>query len=152
MPVGQHGETYLRLEVDGGEQLGNAPAGPTTWHLEQRPSGIVRVVAMLMDTSTAPPDEWSIAYTLDGSDPAEDTTDISPEIPAGLGAYLAYDLPAQPHGTIVRVRLQTRRNDGTEETPSWVYSDNSEIKTTTAAADGPTAPLSLERWPGRVED
>ncbi len=61
-------------------------------------------------------------------------------------AMLTYDLPAQPHGTEVRVRLRMRRNDGTTPSPDWVYSENPEIKTIVADAQGPSAPLGGDRF------
>jgi len=66
---------------------------------------------------------------------------------AGL-ALLSYDLPGQAHGTTVKVRLQTRRQDA-----SWVYSEGSTIKSTTADAQGPTtAPPAGEAWPGSLPE
>lgn len=151
LPIGPHGETYTRLEIAGGAVAGNPPAGPADWRLQPRPGGVVRVLAMYWETGVLRAGQWSIGYTVDGSDPAEDTPDQTQEIAAAGFAVLEYDLPAQADGTTVKVRLQTRRNDGDDETPAWVYSDDSTIQTATADAAGPSAPPSADRWPGIIQ-
>jgi hypothetical protein len=57
---------------------------------------------------------------------------------------LEYDLPGQANGTTVKVRLQTRRNDS----GTWRYSENSTVLTAIADASVPSAPLTLQQWPG----
>ena len=149
-PIGPNGETYLRLEISGGAEVGNPPAGPQTVYLEPIAAGAVRVLAVAAYDPTADglPEQWAITYTTDGSDPAEDSPDATESLTPGPLAVLQYDLPAQAHGTTVKVRVQTRRNDGTDESPEWVYSDGSTIHTATADATGPSAPVDLDAWRG----
>lgn len=153
LPVGPNGETYLRLDLSGGQEEGPPPIGPISWRLEARPSGVVRVHAVIyLRGHEHDPDQWSMAYTTNGSTPAEDTPDATSDLDATGGQFLTYDLPAQANGTTVKVRLQTRRNDGSAETPDWVYSDNSTVLAITADAAGPTTPLDAETWPGSVDE
>ena len=67
---------------------------------------------------------------------------------AGLLKLLNVELPAQADGVTVKVRLQTRRNDGTAESPSWIYSEDSTIESIINDATGPSVPLHLAAWPG----
>jgi|GEM_PF-1616296 len=145
LPLGPAGETYLRLDLADGEESDSPPAGPTDWRLELDAGGVVRVVGFYWESGALRADTWSLAYTVDGGDPPEDTPDVTVAMAAGL-AVLDYALPAQPDGTTVKVRLQTSRDD--DDAP--VYSEASEIKTATADAAGPTAPLDAQRWAGRL--
>lgn len=148
LPVGPHGETYLRLDLDSDVEVGQPPAGPIDWRLQAKASGVVRIWGLMVDESSDRAGEWAIAYTTDGSTPAEDTPDISQEMDSTGIATLEYDLPAQADGTTVKVRLQTRRNDGSDESPDWVYSEDSVVKTLAADGAGPSAPIDLRTWPG----
>lgn len=151
LPLGPRGETYVRLEIADGELTGDRPAGPQIWQLTRRAAGVVRIDAVLYAAGgEAEPDQWAIAYTIDGSDPPEDSPDVTVDAGSGTLRVLQSDLPAQAHGTTVKVRLQTRRNVGSDESPSWVYSADSTIKSLTAAVTGPTAPIHLAAWPGRI--
>ena len=147
LPLGPAGETYLRLDLAGGEETSGPPQGPADWRLELDAAGVVRVVGFYWESGALRADEWAIAYTTDGGDPPEDTPDVETAITAGL-AILDYALPAQPDRTTVKVRLQTSRDD--DGTP--IYSEASEIKTATADAAGPTAPLNAQRWPGPLPE
>ena len=150
LPIGPAGEPYLILVVEGGAEVGTPPLAPSEWRLELRASGVVRVVGFYHQEDGYRADAWSIAYTTNGSDPSEDSPTVTVEMPSEGMAVLAYDLPAQSNGTTVKVRLQTRRNDGTAGDPDYVYSDGSAIKTTTADASGPSAPPSGENWRGEL--
>jgi len=150
LPVGPAGEPYLTLVVADGAEVGTPPLAPSEWRLELRASGVVRVVGFYHQEDDYRADAWSIAYTTNGSDPAEDSPTVTVEMPSEGMVVLAYDLPAQSNGTTVKVRLQTRRNDGTAGDPDYVYSDGSTIKTTTADASGPSAPPSGENWRGEL--
>lgn len=154
LPVGPAGETYLRIDVTGGTETENPPPGPIDWRLEARPAGVVRVHAVIyLAGETTDPDEWALSYTTNGSAPAEDAPDVTQALRFDVGGeLLQYDLPAQANGTTVKVRLQMRRNEGTESVPVWVYSEDSTIKTITADALGPDAPLDLESWPGPLSE
>jgi len=86
--------------------------------------------------------------TTNGSEPpADDPTATVTIPPAGL-AVLEYEVAAQSHGTTVKVRLQTRRQDDA----TWKYSEESTVLTITADAEGPVTAEALERWRGRVPD
>lgn len=151
LPIGEHGETYLVLRLSGGAETATPPDGPVDWRLELQPAGVVRVVACLLQYGDNRADQWAIAYSTDGSTPAEDTPDETEDLfgDANL-AILSYDLTGQDHGTTIKVRLQTRRNDGTDSVPVWVYSDGSSVKTATADATGPGAPTGGDWWRGAV--
>ncbi len=144
LPLGERGETYLRLDLSGGLEVGNPPDGPLEWRIENRAGGIVRVHAVLMQFGTLRPDTWSIGFTTNGSDPAEDVATETVAIVSQSLVVLSHDLPAQSNGTTVKVRLQTRR--------TTIYSDDSIIKTLTADAIGPGAPLHGDSWSGRVSE
>jgi len=143
-PVGPAGESYLRLEIADGAAVGTQPAAPQELRLEALAGGVVRIHAFVaLDPPAADlPDQWAMAYTTDGTTPDADTPDLTETLTAGPLVLLQYDLPAAADGATVSVRLQTRRNDGTDETPAWVYSD-SLLSDTTADATGPTAPKLL---------
>lgn len=148
LPLGPAGETYLRLRVLAGYEFNVPPNGPLDWRLEARASGVVRVVGVYWQGDALRATQWAIAYTTDGSSPPAGTPDETVTMPTGGLAVLAYDLPGQANGTTVKVRLQTRRQDG----PTWWYSEGSTVKTRTADAAGPTVPLDLEAWPGRLPE
>jgi len=148
LPVGPAGETYIRLDIVGGSSEDLPPNAPNDWRLELRPGGVVRVVGLYFQIGNLRATQWAIAYTTDGGDPPADTPDITQVMQrAGLGV-LEYDLPGQNHGTTVKVRLQTRRPDG----ENWVYSENPNILTATADAEGPAVPKAGDRWAGRLPE
>jgi hypothetical protein len=146
LPLGEDGATSVVLVVSGGAGQGTPPRAPVDVRLEQRAGGVVRVVALYYETGGDRADTWAVGYTVDGSTPAEDTPtttqgfqhDEGPEI-------LVLDLPAQAHGTTVKVRVQVRRGAAT-------YSDDSTVLTTTADAQGPAAPDVLTSWPGPLPE
>jgi len=146
LPLGPAGETCLRLDVSGGQQTGSPPAGPLDWRLEIRPAGVVRIHGVYCQSDAdLRAGQWSIAYTTDGGDPPEDTPDAYVEMSCGALEVLQYDLPAQSNNTTVKVRLQTRRNDG-----SWVYSESSTIEAATAATESAAELLYAQKWTGRL--
>jgi hypothetical protein len=141
LPIGPQGQTYRVLTISGGAQTGNPPAAPMDVRLVARPAGVVRVLAVYHEAGADRADAWALAYTVDGSEPPADTPSITQTL-TGLGLEIFdYALPAQADGTTVKVRLQVRRNDGTDLSPVWVYSDST-VLTIEADADGPTAPLA----------
>ena len=151
LPLGPHGETYLRLDLSGGEETIQPPKGPNDWRLEACAGGVVCVVGFYFESDDNRADQWAIAYTTDGSDPPADTPDANPAVQGNL-SVLGYDLPAQSHDTTVKVRLQTRRNDGTAGSPDWVYSEGSTILTLSADAQGPAAPPAATLWTGQLPE
>ena len=142
LPLGDRGENYLRIDLSGGAETTGPPAGPSDVRLESTASGAVRVWAAYIQTGTARAEEWAIAYTDDGSTPPVDTPDVTVSMKSGLWDILQNDLPTSGHGKTVKVRVQTRRNDG-----SWIYSENSTVLTITTDATGPDAPEASEYWP-----
>lgn len=138
LPLGLMGETYLRIDIAGGVEVLSPPAGPLDWQIEAIAGGVVRITAVYVESGSLRADDWAIAYTVNGSTPPEDTPDETEPITADGLAVLVFDLPGQANGTTVKVRLQTRRLDS-----SYTYSENSEVKTVTADALGPTAVQSL---------
>lgn len=143
LPVGPMGETYIRLDLAAGVEIGSPPAGPLRWQLELCASGGVRVMGVYAQAGSLRAGDWALAYTTDGSTPPADTPDVTQAMAAADLDYLVYELPAQSAGTTVKVRLQTRRNDGTDESPSWVYSGGSEVNTIAVDALGPTPPRRI---------
>ena len=111
-------------------------------------AGVVQITAAYYEDGANRADEWSIAYTINGSDPTADHPGATAELSASGLAVLTYLLPAVANGTTVKVRLQTRRNDGTELESSWVYSADSTVESLLVDVAGPSAPLVADRWPG----
>jgi len=144
LALGPQGETYLRLEIADGAEAGNPPAAPLDVRLEVAAGGVITVHALYIEpTASLRATQWAIGYTTDGSTPPADDPDVTSSLGESLLSVLDYSLPAQADGTTVKVRVQTRRNDGTEETPSWVYSASS-VVSAEADATGPTVPLRIE--------
>ena len=152
LPLGDAGETFLRLDLAADVQIGNPPQAPSDLRLEAKAAGVVRIWGLYYELGDNRADQWAIAYTTDGSDPPEDTPDVTVAMPTQGLAVLQHDLAVLAHATTVKVRVQTRRNDGTDESPSWIYSENSTILTLAADASGPTSPLDAERWPGGLPE
>jgi hypothetical protein len=145
LPLGPAGETYRRFDLAAGAMVGSPPAGAASWRLEPRAGGVVAVVGYYDETGANRAEQWAIAYTTDGEDPAADDPDLTEAMPASGMAVLEIDLPAQADATVVKVLVQTRRDDGTVETPVWVYSEDAAIRAAAANAVGPTAPLAGDR-------
>lgn len=141
LPLGPRGETYLKLEISSGLELENPPTAPLDVRLELRAGGVVRVIALYLELGALRADTWAIAFTTNGSTPPTDTPTVTQAVTDGL-AVLSYDLPAQAHGTTVKVRVQTRRVS--------VYSDGSSVLTALADSVGPVAPTSAVSWAGPI--
>lgn len=148
LPVGADGETYLKIKIADGQAVAVVPNGPLDWRLEQSADGVVRVVGVYFQSDANRADEWALAYTVDGGDPPADDPDITATAAARGLCVFDYSLPGAADGSTVKVRLQTRRNDGTDAEPVWVYSVDSEVKTIAADAVGPGAPAAADRWTG----
>ena len=87
----------------------------------------------------------AIGFTTDGSDPPADSPTVIVTMPTVGVAVLDNPLPAQADGTVVKVRLQTRR------TGPNIYSERSTIKEAVAAAAAAAATVgTLDRWTGRL--
>lgn len=159
LPVGPKGQTYLELVISSGETQINPPQVPAYWHLETREGGTVRVIGVYDERGETRAEEWSIAYTTDGSVPDMDspTVDPGPSMDTTGKEDLSYDLPTTglAHGTAVNVRLQVRRDDS----GTWSYSATEELTlgqagylTINTDKEGPTVPVGAERWPGRTPE
>jgi len=148
LPIGDNGAPYSKLEIISGDQYASRPKGPFSIKLVQKASGVVRVIAFYTQAGTNRASQWAIAYTDNGSAPATDSPDATVTMSTGGIQVLEYDLPAKSHGTTIKVRVQTRRNDGTISVPDWVYSSDSYVVTTTADAQGPTDVIGLSRIMG----
>lgn len=144
LPVGPAGETYLRLDVASGAEVGSPPRAPSDVRLEVRAGGVIRVIGRYLEFGSLRATAWAIAYTTDGSTPAESTPDVTVSLSAGGMAVLSYDLPAASHGTTVKVRVQTQRGTA--------YSEGSTVLTATADAQGPAAIEGGQRWIGRLPE
>lgn len=155
LPLGRKGETYRILEIVDGVQLSTPPSGPSYEILTAAAAGVVRVIGQYFPWIDGDDraEEWAIAYTVNGSTPPEDAPDVTVDMLDSSGLeVLDYSLPGQADGTTVKVRIQTRRNDGTVEVPVWVYSDDSAVLTITADAAGPSAPAAGVAWPGYLPE
>lgn len=149
LPLGPAGETYLLLTIADGASVGQAPAAPLDWRLEALAGGGVRVVGVYYSGQwAAAAGQWAIAYSVDGSEPAVNDPDVTVDFSAGGLSMLSHELPAAANGTLVKVRLQIRRNDGTDAEPAWSYSTGSTVLTIAADAVGPSAPIAADGWPG----
>jgi len=150
LPLGPAGETYLRLDIAGGTATGAPPLAPLDVRLGAAAGGVVRVMGLYYHDDADRATQWAIAYTADGADPPADAPDLVEDMPEAGLAMLDYALPAAADGATVKVRLQTRRNDGDDESPAWVYSAGSTVLSIAAEAAGPSAPLAGDRWPGQM--
>jgi hypothetical protein len=110
--------------------------------------GVVRIIGFYYEDGGDRATQWAIAYTIDGTDPTADDPDITLDLTESGMAVLTYDLPAAADGATVTVRLQTRRNDGTDEEPEWVYSEESTTHAIAVDATPPSGPLVADRWAG----
>lgn len=150
LPVGPRGETYLVLEIASGAAVTGRPGGALGGQLVQRAGGVVRVVAYYLPAADGAnaATTWAIGYTLDGSTPAAGAPTAVAAMSGGDGLkILAFDLPAQVAGTMVKVQLQTRRAG----TPI-VYSLPAAVLSLTVATAGPAAPLGLQSWAGAIPE
>jgi hypothetical protein len=145
LPIGANGETYRVLVVESGAEAGSPPRAPLDVRLELRAGGVVRIIAIYAEEGSLRGDTWAIGYTTNGSTPAEDAPTVTSPFQNTSGAeVLVYDLPAQVHGTSVKVRVQVRR--------SLIYSDGSTVLVAVADAQGPAAIPGGDIWAGALPD
>lgn len=153
LPLGPNQEKYLRLDLTSGTELDGPPNKPSSVLLEPKASGVVRVVSFYAQTGSLRAEEWAVYYTFDGTDPGSGPTD-SPDYTETMSTSglvtLLKDLTGQAHGTTVKVRVQTRRND--EGTYRYSETDSDDINSETADATGPAAVPASEKWPGRLPE
>lgn len=146
LPLGPNGETYLLLIVASGAQKLEPPTPPQDVRLEIAAGGVVKVAATYVQNSGNRATEWAVRYTTDGSSPAADNPNVTVAIGSGSTELLEYSLPAQAHGTTVKVRVQVRRDDS----GVWSYSLGSSVVTAVADATGPAAVEDAGVFPGGV--
>lgn len=147
LPIGPAGEPYYRLEISGGDEQPQRPRAPFGVRARAIAGGVVRVDAFYVETGTDRATEWAIAYTTDGSDPAEDSPDVTVSMTGGAAQALSHELPAQSDGTTVKLIVQARRNDG-----GYVYNRGSTIVTVVADDSEPDDVLSSSTWRGTGQD
>jgi hypothetical protein len=148
LPIGPHGETCLRFDAGSGV-VGQPPAAPRNVELVQTAPLAVRLSALYADAAAVRADEWAYSYTVDGSDPAADDPAETPALSRrGLDVL---DVPITITGgvTVVKIRVQVRRNDGTIEAPEWVYSENSAVVSLAIDGTPPDPAEAAVVWPGR---
>lgn len=148
LALGPQGETYLKLEIVGGEVLAARPVPPADWRLELLPGGVVRVTGFYYQTDADRATDWAIHYTTDGSPPAADDPTVTVAMTASGVEVLQYDLPSQSHGTVVQAIVQTARF----EDPTYIYSPSAVLQSITVDAQGPTAPPAIESWRGTLPE
>lgn len=147
-PLGPDGETFLRLDISDGVVTGSPPRGPDEQRLDAEAGGVVRILALYFETSALRATEWAIAFTTDGSTPPTDTPDVVVAMEASGLAVLNQALAAVADGLTVKVRIQTRRTDA----GSFVYSEDSTVLSIVADAVGPSVPLQIQTWRGRLAE
>jgi len=125
-----------RITVAAGVQETNAPEGDLDVRLEQRPGGVTRVHARfaIPQESDRRPSEWALWYTTNGSTPGSGSPNVTATLTRSRrGAVWQYDLPAQMHGTQVRVLVKVRKSGP-------VYQINGQSRSLTIRRTGPLAP------------
>lgn len=158
LPIGLNGETFVRLELVGGQVVNGPPLAPHLWAVVPAPGGDVRLTGVYFQTGALKATHWGISGI--GQWIASTPFPPSPDnaqtfVPMGTGGIQVLDhtLDANlPHGTRVIMRLQTVRNDGTAETPIWVYSEGSETKEVVMLNAGPSVPLQAASLVGRLPE
>lgn len=148
-PQGDSNAVTRRLDITAGLEVPVPPDEPTV-ELVPMAGGVLRVLASYSQAGSLRATEWAITYTVDGSTPGTPPA-ISPDVTLAFVAaanaeILEYDLPAQADGTVVKARVQTRRQDA-----AWTYSA-SQVVSGTADADGPAASLGGNAWRGRIAE
>lgn len=146
LPLGPRGETYLALTLSGGAVAATLPSSPLSVQLLQIAGGIPQVIALYSPAAdgTNAADTWSIGYTTDGTTPASNTPTATQAMRGSNLALLAYSLPAQSNGTVVKLQLQTRRGA--------VYSTPGAVLSLTINTTAPASPAGLQSWPGQVSE
>jgi hypothetical protein len=148
LPVGPAGETYFIVEIVAGHVVSEPPSGPNDWSLVDAGNGEMRIRAVYTETGSTRAHEWAIAYTTNGTDPPIDAPDVTIPMLAIGAALLDYVIVILTHGATLKVRVQTRRNDGSEALPDWRYSRDSYVLTITVDTSAPATPLDARVWPG----
>lgn len=144
LPVGDLGETYLRLDVSGGVALQLPPAAPLDSRVRQTAAGTARITALAIDPTARRGDTWAVAYTTDGTDPAADSPDVTVDFRGTSGVeVLDYSLLGLGVGVTLKVRVQVKR------TSDSTYSENSTVLSL-AIVEAPTPALGGDTWPGQL--
>jgi hypothetical protein len=126
----------------GGAETATKPSAPTTVSVSPAAAGAVQVAAAYNYTAdgTDAATIWAIWITDDGSDPDPDNdvaTATETMVQVSGVSILDYTSGVYADAATIKVTVRTRRVD---TGPVNVDSDNTDIHTTTADTDGPTAP------------
>lgn len=150
LPVGANGQTYLTMEISGGQLMATRPGQPQGANLVQLAAGVVQVNAFYARATdgTNAATTWAINYTTDGSTPASNAPIATKPIGTAPLNFLSFKLPAQINGTTVKVQLQTVRGSG----GAAVYSLPLPVLSIVVNTTGPTAPLGVASWPGSLPE
>ena len=144
LPLGNNGETYLKLEISSGSQLPTRPAAPQNVQALVLPATVIRVQGVYLaavDGANAAT-EWAISYTTDGSAPTANSPTVVVAMSGGPMALLSYDLLTVPAAVSVRILVQVRR--GT------IYSIPGAEVDVYSSTFSPLAPVDLQAWPGQL--
>jgi len=129
---------------DAGAVVATPPSAPSEAELAAWTAGAVRLTAEYLYAGDGDDQAgvWAIWITSDGSapDPSGAPDATSTMLKRDGVAKLTWTSGEYADGTTLKVLVRTRRNDGTEASPTWVYSTNTAALTATAETDGPSAP------------
>jgi hypothetical protein len=148
LPIGPQGQTYLTMTLSGGMLVAAPPSAPTNYSVKQFAGGVIKIMAIYLPfvDGTNAATQWAIAYTTDGSTPANNSPSITQAMTGGAMQVLSYSLPTQAAGTTVKVQLQVRRAVGA----GWAYSAPLPVLASVVPATAPASPQVLESWPGQL--
>ncbi len=145
LPLGPSGEAYKRLDITSGSEVLSPPNQPLSWRIVATAGGYVRILATYRQDDSLRATQWAIAYATGAGSPATDNPDETATMRTAGLSILDYEIGPYSHLQLVKVRLQTRRNDGT-----WQYSENSTVLSLNADTEGPTVPPGGAYWPGNL--
>ncbi|RME36529.1 MAG: hypothetical protein D6788_11365 [Planctomycetota bacterium] len=154
LDLGPNSERYVRLDIAGGVAGTPPPRGPDRWSVKVLKKGEARIVAAYYERGVRRATEWALTYTTDGTTPGTPPA-VAPTVtiamPSNGLAILVHTITGLG-GSTLNIRLQTRRNDG----GTWIYSENSTVKTVVVSNVGsiasPNDSIVSTAWPGRPPD
>lgn len=132
LPIGDQGESYRLIEIVDGEAVGNPPQPPGSWRIELASDRTIRIVASYWQSGSERADEWVFNFAQGTTPPVDEPMTIAgfnPVMPEQGLCIIYFVIPVDfSDSTTINARLQTRRNDGTEDEPVWVYSDGGTVQ------------------------
>ena len=147
LAIGSDGATWRRIDIQGGQQIRVPPTAPTDLAIVEIPGGGARLLGTYDDSGDLRANEWAIAYTLDGTVPAESNPGVTLPIQESGGASLYFPIGTSGGTVTIRARVQVRRNDGTADSPLRVYSAGSEALSLTIGIPITGQPLAADDVP-----